>query len=78
MRAVPELGVAITILSFVTAQRLVELVYARRNKVRNYAIVTAEIWHRVHPGQYRHSCHSHSGGKASVGKRGCAVDRAEP
>ena len=39
----PELGVAITILSFVTAQRLVELVYARRNEVRNYAIVTAEI-----------------------------------
>jgi methyltransferase len=34
MRAVPELGVAITILSLVTAQRLVELVYARRNEVR--------------------------------------------
>lgn len=30
----PELGVAITILSFVTAQRLAELVYARRNEVR--------------------------------------------
>jgi isoprenylcysteine carboxyl methyltransferase (ICMT) family protein YpbQ len=43
MRAVPELGVAITILSFVTAQRLVELVYARGNEVRNYAIATAEI-----------------------------------
>jgi methyltransferase len=31
---VPELGVAITILAFVTAQRLAELVYARRNEVR--------------------------------------------
>ena len=30
----PELGVAITILAFVTAQRLAELVYARRNEVR--------------------------------------------
>jgi methyltransferase len=31
---VTELGVAIIILSFVTAQRLAELVYARRNEVR--------------------------------------------
>jgi len=30
--AVSELGVAVTILSFVTAQRLAELVYARRNE----------------------------------------------
>lgn len=30
----PELGVAITVLSFVTAQRLAELVYARHNEVR--------------------------------------------
>jgi methyltransferase len=30
----PELGVAVIILSFVTAQRLAELVYARRNEER--------------------------------------------
>ena len=30
----PELGAAITILAFVTAQRLAELVYARRNEAR--------------------------------------------
>lgn len=30
----PELGAAITILSLVTAQRLAELVYARRNELR--------------------------------------------
>jgi isoprenylcysteine carboxyl methyltransferase (ICMT) family protein YpbQ len=89
MRAVPELGVAITILSFVTAQRLVELVYARRNEVRNYAIVTAEILVLAMVfGLYADGIAftlANTGilairiqaEKASVGKR-CAVERAEP